>query len=79
MMASGCHYTRHFDSIKSCRVMGCLKIGSLRQGRVQHELVLLVDRSERISVRNRAETRASIAQGLERGSQGARDRVVTEH
>ena len=34
--------------------------------------------TEEASVRNRAETRASIAQNLEGGSKGARDRVVTE-
>jgi len=67
MMVSDWHYTRHFDSIKDCTVRCCLPIVSFKQGRVQHELLLLVELSERIRVRSRAETRSSIAQGLKEG------------
>ena len=45
---------------------------------MRHGLVLLFDLFDEICMQSRAETRASIAQDLEGGSYGARDRVVTE-
>ena len=47
------------------------------QGRVRNGLVLFGGLPEETCVRSRAETRASIAQDLEGGNDGARDRVVT--
>ena len=52
---------------------------AIGQRRVRHGLVLFGGLSEGTCVRSRAETIASIAQNLEGGKEGARDRVVTGH
>jgi len=50
---------------------------AIGQSRVRYRPVLDGGLSEETCVPSRAETRASIAQNLEGGSEGARDRVVT--
>ena len=76
-MALGCQYSLHIDSIKVCTVIRYLPI--VRSDRVKcgYGLVLFGILPEETCVRSRAETRASIAQNLEGGNEGARDRVVT--
>ena len=59
----------HRHSLSADRAIG--------QGRVRYGLVLFGGLPEETCVRSWAETRASIAQNLEGGSEGARDRVVT--
>jgi len=59
----------HRHSLSSDRAIG--------QGRVWYGLVLFGGLPETTCVRSRAETSASIAQNLEGGNEGARDRVVT--
>jgi hypothetical protein len=68
------HYTLHFDSIKVCPGHSLSADRAIGQGRVRHGLVLFDGLSEETCVRSRAETRASIAQNLEGGNEGARDR-----
>ena len=77
-MASGRHYTLHFDSIKVCHGHSLPADRAIGQGRVGHELALFDGLPEEACVQSRAETRASIAQNLEGGNEGARDRIVTE-
>ena len=71
-------YTLHFDSIKDLYRHSLSADHAIGQGRVRYGPVLFGGLSEETCVRSTAETRASIAQNLEGGSEGARDRVVTE-
>ena len=75
-VVSGCQYAAirfdqslYRDSLSVDRTIG--------QSRVRYSPVLYGGLSEETCVPSRAETRASIAQNLEGGSEGARDRVVT--
>ena len=76
-MASGRQYTLHFDSTKICTVIRCLPIVLSDRVECGYGLVLFGGLPEETCVRSRAETRASIAQNLGGGNEGARDRVVT--
>ena len=72
-------YSHTLHSIRSTSHRHSLSADpTIGQRRVWHRLVLFGGLPEEMSVRSRAETRASIAQNLEGGNEGARDRVVTE-
>ena len=77
IVALGGQNSLHFDSIKGLRRHSLSADCAIGQEEVRYGLVLFGGLPEVTYVRSRAETRASIAQNLEGGNEGARDRVVT--
>ena len=77
MAVSGYQCMLQFDSIKVRTVIGVCRIALSDRVECGTDRCCAVVSLKRPCVPSTAETRTSIAQNLEEGSEGARDRVVT--